>query len=564
MPQGPVIIFDKSTIQTLTVDESVLLDNFYMSNIVPVFFAECLADLERDMQRAKSKGSAESLVGALAAKTPDSQACGNVFHIRILQGELSGQFDLSQVRFRPLRERGEPVMTGDSKGLLFQASEEEEAVRRWEARQFLDLERQSAKQWRRAIESINLEKMADRTLAGLGPWRKPTSLKDAKHLTDTIIDCLDQEWLLRIGLLILNMTDAAEWVVTKWKEGRRKPIRAIFPYFTHVLSVQIFFALVFPTTLLSKVKASHAIDLAYLYYLPFCTVFTSRDNFHIQVAPLFMDPFQTFVNGDDLKKDLARLHDRYQNLPQNEWDKGLIGFAASPPLDDSFLTANLWDKYLPKWREPRTELEDLSPDLLEAIQQMGKEAIGAAKTKVHDEHDVDKLDFVTVSKKVSLKKGSYFRFSKESTAQIIENENRKAAESEAKGPTFHARGTAFSSLSERLAEACGDPKSSNVEVYFLSGKEDQHGQRLIEDGKWKAEVRSFAIHVFDLESEAALKQEFDSLPVLSILILWTRYGTGKLGIVRFKPTSESAALEDDSCEDWERVVIYAYIDRHKL
>ena len=171
----------------------------------------------------------------------------------------------------------------------------------------------------------------------------------------------------------------------------------------------------FPTTLLSKVKASHAIDLAYLYYLPFCTVFTSRDNFHVQVAPLFMDPFQTFVHGDDLKKDLARLHDRYQGLPENEWDKGLIGFAACPPLDDSFLTANLWDKYLPKWREPRTEMAELSPDLLNAIQQMGKEAIGAAKTKVHDEHDVDKLDFVTVSKKVSLKKGSYFRFSKENS-----------------------------------------------------------------------------------------------------------------------------------------------------
>lgn len=564
MPQGPVIIFDKSTIQTLTVDESVLLDNFYMSNIVPVFFAECLADLERDMQRAKSKGSAESLVGALAAKTPDSQACGNVFHLRILQGELAGQFDFSQVRFRPLRSRGEPVMTGDSKGLLFQASEEEEAVRRWEARQFLDLERQIAKQWRRSIESINLEEMSARTLAGLGPWRKPTSLPDAKYLTDTIIDCLDQEWLLRIGLLIMNVAEATEWVVTKWKEARRKPIRVSFPYFTYVLSVQIFFALVFPTTLLSKVKASHAIDLAYLYYLPFCTVFTSRDNFHVQVAPLFMDSFQTFVHGDDLKKDLARLHDRYQGLPQSELDKGLIGFAACPPLDDSFLTASLWDKYLPSWREPRTKLEDLSPDLLDAIQQLGKEVTGAAKIKAHDEHDVDKLDFVTVSKKVSLKKGSYFRFSKESTAKIIEEENRKAAECEAKSPTFHARGTAFTSLSERLAEACSDPKSSNVEVYFLSGKEDEHGQQVIEDGKWKAEVRSFAIHTFDAESEAALKQEFDSVPVLSILILWTRYGTGKLGIVRFKPTSESASLENDAYDDWEGVVISAYIHRRKL
>ncbi len=128
MAQGPVIIFDKSTIQTLTVDESVLLDNFYMSNIIPPFFAECLADLERDMQRMKSKGSPESLVGALATRTPDSQACGNVFHMRILEGELMGKFDLPKVHFRPLRARGEPVMTGDSKGILFHEIEEEEAA----------------------------------------------------------------------------------------------------------------------------------------------------------------------------------------------------------------------------------------------------------------------------------------------------------------------------------------------------------------------------------------------------------------------------------------------------
>jgi hypothetical protein len=39
-----------------------------------------------------------------------------------------------------------------------------------------------------------------------------------------------------------------------------------------MLSINIFFALVLQTQLLSKVKASHQIDLGYLYYLPFCAV----------------------------------------------------------------------------------------------------------------------------------------------------------------------------------------------------------------------------------------------------------------------------------------------------
>ncbi len=43
-----------------------------------------------------------------------------------------------------------------------------------------------------------------------------------------------------------------------------------------------------PTQLLRDVKESHQIDLAYLYYLPFCSVFTSKDRFHRQIVPLFL------------------------------------------------------------------------------------------------------------------------------------------------------------------------------------------------------------------------------------------------------------------------------------
>jgi hypothetical protein len=41
---------------------------------------------------------------------------------------------------------------------------------------------------------------------------------------------------------------------------------------------------VLPTHLMRNVKESHKIDLAYLYYLPFCSVFTSKDNFHAEIT----------------------------------------------------------------------------------------------------------------------------------------------------------------------------------------------------------------------------------------------------------------------------------------
>src|SRR5437763_1548187 len=108
-----------------------------------------------------------------------------------------------------------------------------------------------------------------------------------------------------IGLL--GVPESKEWVLRDWIARRRPRLRQHYPYFIFMLSINIFFSLVLPTQLLRNVKASHHVDLAYLYYLPFCSVFTSKDNFHAQIVPLFLGPNQTFVNGLELKEDLKKL-----------------------------------------------------------------------------------------------------------------------------------------------------------------------------------------------------------------------------------------------------------------
>ena len=84
MSQGPSLIFDKSSLESLNLDEAVLLDNFYTSTITPLFFVECLADLEK---KISSKSTPEQLVGSLADRTPDAQSSPNVHHTRILSAE---------------------------------------------------------------------------------------------------------------------------------------------------------------------------------------------------------------------------------------------------------------------------------------------------------------------------------------------------------------------------------------------------------------------------------------------------------------------------------------------
>jgi hypothetical protein len=258
---GPSLIFDKSSLESLNIHEAGLMDNFYMSTITPLFFVECLADLKKQI---RSGSTPEQLVGSLADRTPDSQGNPNVHHLEILKGELSRQFNLTTVYGRVAMAHGESVQLGEKKGIVYRKSKEQEALQRWTRREFLEVERTTAREWRRALTQVDFGTMVKQVMGSLGPWRTPKTLGDAKQIADTVIDYMDREWLLRFGLNLLGVSEAAEWVVNDWVKRRRPPLREHVPYFVFMATINIFFCLVLPTQLLKNVKASHQIDLAYL------------------------------------------------------------------------------------------------------------------------------------------------------------------------------------------------------------------------------------------------------------------------------------------------------------
>ncbi len=106
-----------------------------------------------------------------------------------------------------------------------------------------------------------------------GNWRHAKSLQDAKRMADIIIDYMDPEWVIRFGLELLQVPEATEFVLRDWTARKRPALRQHLPYFTFLLSINLFFYLALGAQLLRNVKSSHQIDLAYLYYLPFCAIF---------------------------------------------------------------------------------------------------------------------------------------------------------------------------------------------------------------------------------------------------------------------------------------------------
>jgi hypothetical protein len=416
--QGPYLIFDKSSLESLDFDEAVMLDNFFACVITPIFFVECLADLEKKM---RSNSTPEQLVGSLADRTPEDGSV-TIHHLDVLRFELVGKLSMVRLKGGPFVAGGRSVQLGDNKGMLFLPTKEQEAMQRWTAREFLEAERGIAKAWRRALTTVDFDALVKEVMAELGPhWRKPKTLQDAREMADVIIDHMDPQWLLGFGIEMLGVGEVREQAIADWIAQRRPSLRERFPYFVFMLSINIFFCLVLPTQLLSRVKASHHIDLAYLYYLPFCSVFTSKDNFHVQIVPLFLRPDQTFVNGIDLKDDMRKLVERYLALDEAEFNLGMDHYAKYPPDDTCFLTTQLWDKYTPKWRNapPPVKLnEQLQRALMEAVNKLSE----SADVPPHNLGSVGELGYVSREHKIHLRRGKWRRYSQEMEQRIIDSE----------------------------------------------------------------------------------------------------------------------------------------------
>jgi hypothetical protein len=419
--QRPYLIFDKSSLESLNIDEAVLLDTFFSCVITPIFFVECLADLEKGI---RSKSTPEQLVGSLADRTPEYESCVTLHHLDVLRWELTGRFSLLRLKGGPFVAGAKSVQLGDQKGVIFQPTKEIEAMQRWTAREFLEAERQIAKCWRRSLTSIDFDAMVKAVMAEIGPhWRKPRNLQDARQMTDIIIDHMDQQWLLGFGIDLLGVSELKELAITEWIAKRRPPLRHGMPYFIFMLSVNLFFCLVLPTQLLRNVKPSHHIDLAYLYYLPFCSIFTSKDYFHTQIVPLFLTADQSFVGGIELKEDLKKLDERFSALSQDEFKAGTTSFGEQPPDDQSFLTTRLWDKHVPKWRDAPKPVK-LDKQLQDALTEMMKKVSGSARVAPHNIDSVAELGYVSMESKIHLRKGKYRRYSEEMEQRIVESENK--------------------------------------------------------------------------------------------------------------------------------------------
>ena len=400
---GPILLFDKSVLQSLTVDEAVWLDTFYFPCVTPLFFTETLADLEKEVQKGRSP---EDVVGNLAEKTPIGGAI-NVHHQTLSANELLGYpFELRHV---PVVPGGSPVNTRDGRrAVVYDSPPEVAALSRWQAREFLEVERQFAKSWRDALSGIDLDVLFKQGRDIIKRIGRPRDLAAVRAAAADLLQKPGSRYVAN-ALESYRPDDLGRAVLERWRTQGSPPIKEFAPYTAHLLLVDLFFCIGLGADLIGRERPTNKIDIAYLYYLPFCMAFTSRDRLHERTTPSFLDEGQVFIRGDDLKADLAKLDAHYSLLSDEEKLRGVMSFAHYPPVEGDFLVSKLWDKLMrPEWREgPSRQHELESKEHNAKIISEINEITELPRSSASEFDPSQEPDAVLVQRKVPLYRGKW-------------------------------------------------------------------------------------------------------------------------------------------------------------
>jgi hypothetical protein len=87
----------------------------------------------------------------------------------------------------------------------------------------------------------------------------------------------------------------------------------------------------------------------------------------MSVVPPFLRQDQLFIPCPELKAELGRLEKHYAALPEEVRNKGSARYAAYPPREGHFLTSQLYDRFLPGWRNTPTEPKERTKEENDSI-----------------------------------------------------------------------------------------------------------------------------------------------------------------------------------------------------
>ncbi len=308
---------------------------------------------------------------------------------------------------------GRGVKSNHQIGVVFPSLPEAEAFSRWQRQEFLPIEQSYASQWRSALARLDLDAMANtfRKLEVSGQTCR--SLNEAKQMAQAVVASeKDPLELMTLLANFMNFSDRyKEPILRRWKSVNYAPLPTYAPYSAYLLTVEVFFRIALAENLIGTERPSNRVDIAYLYYLPYCMVFVSTDRLHERCAPLFLRPDQTFIWGQDLKADLSSINAHYfETATPVTVEQGIHAVTSYPPSEDDFLVGKLWDCFMRKdWRDLARKQPSQSPRNNVGLVTQLNDLIDSEKPSVVEPPSTNEADYRRMQRIVRIKKGSWYQ-----------------------------------------------------------------------------------------------------------------------------------------------------------
>ena len=348
MTLGPTIILDKSSLQSLSPKELIILNKLYYVNVPPILPVEILADLKKvkDLEALN-----ERAVIVISNKLIQKDNAFNVPFNNLIISSLLG-VDYLNERRTIVRAKSKVKDKYGKVGFLVQESEEQKAVREWQKGNFSESEKILAAQWRNYVGQIDLQSIREQWSGVKNKVPECKNFSSLLSLTNNFLANLPmQRELLFTFLEGLSLDQyLSSKIFYRWESEKFRFLKDFAPYFHFINRVDTAFHIGLAYNLVSaKTSDKTFIDLQYLYYLPFCNIFSSRDNFHKDFGVNFLFEDQTFIDGDELKADLANIITKLESEDSElkiDWTEN---FYLEPPDDENSVSYRMWKKYSPDW-----------------------------------------------------------------------------------------------------------------------------------------------------------------------------------------------------------------------
>lgn len=350
---GPVIILDKSAFQSLSRDECLLLERYFLQALPPILAVEIFGDLGK---KRKADKAPQEKVRELAGKFLGSGPTVCTDFRSACLGNLEGH--AVPMDGRILVSHGQEYRTrSGGRGLYLDLHPLNRTILHWQDGGFSDEELQLAAEWRgltRGFTGEAFREILDKRYIIVPRVATPAGIRAA---VDNLLNSsgLQDEWFFWLLGQLRPRNPVASAIENRWRHRPRVLMRDHAPYAHHCLRAMLTLHVAVRSGLVAW-KTSNWNDLQYLFYLPFCMVFCSNDALHRTLVPAVMRDDQSFVWGEDLKTDLARTGSRWGRMTDFEKRKMNYAFGSHPiPVTDS-VVFELWRRHMPPWRAPSGNL----------------------------------------------------------------------------------------------------------------------------------------------------------------------------------------------------------------